>query len=545
MSWIAAASELSTDQVHFFPIPGNTPNSIAGALIIAENPVNLISSRFPRVHSLDGALFLMEHSQLSPLLSPEALRDCFKGAPHFFHPSYGLIALEELRDWSSFMSLNITQERITKPSKGLDGTDTLGNYFVREIEPEEVLKTLIKKSVPNPGGTLESKRLSVLEKVKLYALRLLVGKKRSKKKAKKSNKLDASKETVAPKAVNSAKKSWWKRKEEGMINELEDLEERNKKELEKLMDLLDKDPDHALKYALPIDRSGYSRGPEVGFTMVNRWSLRGNFGSGGSSGSVSLKDDQTNLLRQKYSSMADAYIQSEDWEKASFVYLELLSDPNRAANVLEKGKKYEAAAAIFLSRCKNSIRAADCYEKGKFYNRAIDLQQELDNQMKVGDLYTKMGDTARAEIAYTKEIAKMTSSNRFFEAGNVACNQLTDMDQAREHYKEGWKKGALSNKCLDAFLDTFALKEKRREIAALHQEELKYNKAQVFIDVLIEQGKKEQALKHEIEIVVFETIARVSKENPRIVESLKEVNTGELVSKDILRFRQSIKGRKL
>lgn len=541
MDWIAAASLMEFEQVRFYPVPGTKANTVSGILMLSSKVNSEQLSRYTKIYCASASFYLPLGSQLSPRLSEKVILERFGSTPHFFHPVYGLIELKELTDWSTFLDINPIEIASSKPEPGPESPTKLGAYYIREVDPEESLKSLIAKSVPN-RKSLDSKPLSSWEKVKLRAYRSLLRKKGNKDTS------DSAEEANAAPAKDGAeaqdvvgKKSWWKRRKERMHQDFENLEDRSKKELDKLMDLLKKNPDEALMYALPIDRSAHSRGPEVAFTMQRRWGA--GFGSGsGSSGSVNISDRRTDDLRQQYRSMAANYTQEEKWEKASFVYMELLSDPTSAANVLKQGKKYEAAAAIYLSKCKLKERAAECYEMGNFHSRAIDLYEELNRQEKVGDLYMKMGNESKARAAYSKEIDGMTKSNRFYDAGHLSADKLNDIELARTYYMQGWNEGHRTNDCLNEFLDTFESERKKEAMLGLHREGPEGRKAHNFLEVLKKQSDKDAELRPDIEQIMYETIARNVKSDRQIIDKLQIFNKSQLVSKDVLRFKN---GRRL
>lgn len=550
MSWIETASQLGLKSVKFFPVPGNEANSISGAILISSEINEEQSTANANVYNVGGSFYLLSSSQLSPKLSESAIVERFGNTPHFFHPVYGLIELQEIKDWSSFIDLKRKDVSIVQPELGPHFPNRLGEYFIREIEPEEVLKSLMEKSVPD-RKSMDSKPLNPLEKLKLWTYGFILGK--NKENGKGNSEGEGSSNLASDEIGDAAipkKKSWWQKKKEGMNTEFENLEERNNKELDKLMDMLKKNPDEALKYALPIDRSVATRGPEVGYTMQNRLKGGSLFGSGfgfgngnggGSGGSVNIGESKTDILRRQYLDMAHKYTQDEDWEKASFVYMELLSDPHSAANVLKQGKKYEAAAAIYLSKCKLKMDAAECYEMGRFYGRSIDLYEELERQEKVGDLYTKMGNTPKAKIAYGKELTKLTDSNRYFDAGKISKNKLLDTGLARVYYMKGWERGSRPNDCLDEYLDTYNFNGKRGRINDLHEEKLDGKNAHRFLEVLKLQLDKNADLQNDIEVVAYETIARNSSRDKTIVSLLDSFNKSKLVSKDVMRYKH---GRK-
>ncbi len=533
MSWVEAASALEGRSVRFFPIPGLKANSVVGALLIASDVNENIHPQYTEVYNAGAQVYVPIHSKISPTMNDQVLQQRFGSNPHFFHPVYGLIELKELTNWSEYLHVNKKNIDVQKPQEAPNFPSRLRNYYIREVPPEEVLKNLIEKSVPN-RSSMDEKPLTGLEKLKLRAYRTILGKKSGKKGDGDEKQASVGEGSEA----NVEKKSWWKRRKQEMRKELDNLEERNKKELDRLMNMLKNDPDEALKYALPIDRSGHSRGPEVGFRMQRRSWGTGSFGGGGASGgNVSLEESQTERLRRQYREMAKNYEENENWEKASFVHLELLSDPYSAAGVLRRGKKYEAAAAIYLSKCQQKEQAAECYELGNFLGRAIDLNEELDRQEKVGDLYTKMGNEEKALTAYQKQVDKYIVGGSYFHAGELSKGKMKDSLQARNHYFKGWEENMRPNECLNAYLDTYAKSGKAEQIQELHNEQMLGQKAHQFLDVLDAQQSKNQELQEQIHLIAHETIARNAKKDTSIVNLLKRFRSGELVKKDVLRFK--------
>lgn len=528
-AWMEAASALGTDTVRFYPIPGMTANSVVGALLIASEIPKESSTSYPTVYRVGAEMFALSMSNISPKMDDAALTKRLGATPHFFHPVYGLMELTEFTYWSNYLRLNQREIDVRTPATAPNVPDRLSNYYIREVPPEEVLKSLIERSVPS-RSTFDDKPLSSWEKFKLKTYRAVLGKG--------GNDESSGAEGIEGAAAqSSSKKSWWKRKKEGMHQDMENLEERNKKELDKLMNLLKKDPDEALKYALPIDRSGNSRGPEVGFRMQRRSWGSGTFGTTGGGGNVSLAESETDILRRKYREIAAKYEEDQNWEKASFVHLELLSDPYSAANVLRKGKKYEAAAAIYLSKCKQTEQAAECYELGNFFGRAIDLNEELDRQEKVGDLYVKMGDKKKANVAYQKEVDKLITAGSYFNAGELSKGKMEDTEQARTHFLQGWETGRRPDECLNEYLNSHELNQKRDEIQAFHSQGLAGSKAHLFLDVLRNQQDQNIELKEDIHLIAHETIARNAKKDASIVNLLKLFRSGELVQKDAMRYK--------
>ena len=123
-------------------------------------------------------------------------------------------------------------------------------------------------------------------------------------------------------------------------------------------------------------------------TALGRPSAGRRFGGGG----VLLEESLFDRLRRKYEALANEYKEQGEFKKASNIYLKLLQNPYQAATVLEEGKLYNEAAVLYFAKLSNKAKAAECYENGKNYKKAIELQKELNNREKIGDLYMMIND---------------------------------------------------------------------------------------------------------------------------------------------------------
>lgn len=535
--WMNAAKYFKrSSNLKIFAIPGLAANTVCGALILGELDGAKIPDNLTTVYSIGDFLFLTENTSTSPKLDAVSVQVRFK-TPHFYHPTFGLMELHQINDWSAYVKLKPKEIAVEKPHLGIEIIDNIRNYYIREVNPEDVIENLIKSSVPERSKAPD-KPLTSFEKVKLKALKRLL---KNHKKDGDSINADGGNggDGASSAPVSMKKKSWWSRKKDELQEQYEDLEERNKRELDKLMDMLNKDPDLALKYAIPIDRSGAPRGSEGAFSMQQRWSggrsLARNTGSGGY---VNFKDDQRDLLRTKYQHMALIYERDENWEKSAFVHLELLSDPRSAAMVLEKGKLYEAAAAIHLSKLNDKSSAARCYESGKLYRKAIDLYEELNQQEKVGDLYSTMGQNDEAKVAYMKELASQKNAYNFLAAARISNEKLNDLPEARTLWRKGWDTSRTADECLENLLDSYATKQRKKEVLKLHDEKYEGRRVRSFLDVLFKQAKKDKKLEPELEKVVYESVARNASQDPNIADYIKQHSKNPLVTKDVFRFKR-------
>lgn len=532
VEWVKCAGEFDDAHgVRIFPIPGNAANTVIGALLTGTwNPnKEVMSAR--AVYEYHSQLFLPHQFTLAPFMDQEEVHSRFSGKPHFFHPVFGLIELSEIHDWRPFLKIKPSKSTVQQPIEGVSTRKHLQNYLLREVDPEASIQKMLENAVPERSN-LEDKPLSNWEKLKLAMLRPFF---------KKENTKERQAETSEEQEKTATKKSWLNRFRRQMKENYEDLEERNKRELDKLMDMFEKDPDAALRYAIPIDQNGTSRGGEAAsFKLTRRYDRSGNRYSSGArtGGSVVFQDDDVDSLRSKYEKAASNYEKEGNWERAAFVYMELLSDPLRAANMLEKGGQYEYAASIFLKKCKNKHRAAECYHEGKFYTTAAEIFHEIESYEREGDSWAKSGDREKADNAFNQEIGKKEKQNDFLGAARISREKMDNSKRSQEFLMTGWKKKITPEECLNKYMGELETKDKQKEIERLHGENYQGKDAYRFLNVVMKQKEEAPEISPAVEKVVHETVSRNGKKDPNIVSYLKQLNPSEYLLKDIMRFKR-------
>lgn len=326
-----------------------------------------------------------------------------------------------------------------------------------------------------------------------------------------------------------------------MKEDFEDLEARNQKEIEKLLDLLKKNPSEALKYAIPLDESGVMRGKEQrSFNLSKVWNdfSLNNVSINSGSGVVTIGDHGT-LLRNQYYATAQELMQQKDFQKAAFVYLKLLKDNHSAASALEQGEHYLEAASIYLKHCQNKSKAAECYEKGNSFVEAIDLYKQLNSHEKVGDLYSKLGKKEEARIFYDKVIQEYKTESKYVKAANVYLEKLNELDTFKTLLLEGWHTNKDSFSCLKTYIESIPeSKDRISEIQQLYSEGLSDQKSTLFLQLVKQQFMQKSEHKDELKEIAYEIIAQQLPTNPSIVGELKDFNKADKeLAKDTIRFK--------
>lgn len=235
--------------------------------------------------------------------------------------------------------------------------------------------------------------------------------------------------------------------------QLNDLEKKRNDELNRLLNLFDKDPNEALKYALPLNNPYFNRGEAPPSSALGRRSTDFNLSNLGGGGRVDNWDagEHFYTLQDRYRKAAEAAIARGDYKKAAYVYANLLGDFQSAAQVLEKGKCYREAAALYKEHLKNIPAAASCLERGGLITQAIELYDELKSYEKVGDLYEKIEQPAKAKRYYEASIDTHAERADFMEVARIESDKLKENDRSMATLLRGWLDSNQSEKCLEHY----------------------------------------------------------------------------------------------
>jgi tetratricopeptide (TPR) repeat protein len=331
-----------------------------------------------------------------------------------------------------------------------------------------------------------------------------------------------------------------------MLRDYKDLEERNQKELDRLMKMLEKDPLNALKYAIPLDESGTNRGrsydSEGEFKLSRIWSDFSLFGSssssGGGGGNINLGDNAYNRLQEQYNKTAEQLIKQGEHQKAAFVYLKLLKNPYRAAEVLREGKRYQEAASIYLKYQKDELQAAACYEEGRYYKEAIPFYIKHNKHEKAGDLYQLLGEREEALGQYAKVTQELEHKGQYLEAAKIYRDKMQQPDRARSALLLGWKTKNHPVECLTRYLQPLDDQTAWQEAQRIYHEDVSEQNRQQFYQVLKNESPRRVETQEEIREMSYQIISVESKRDPSFIHELKYLNPKDKqLVKDTIRFK--------
>jgi hypothetical protein len=534
--------KLNLKELQVYPIPNTIPNTIWGCLIITTDKINTHQvGKNELCQMVSPNLYIPERASLSPAITAIEINQLFSSAKHIIHPEFGLVELtEELNFETLLCKPELKSYFVLKPKNSVFIPKKIKSFQIKPVTPEEILKNLEENVFPKKEK-MKDKSLNIFEKGKLAFYKMLFTKT---KKATNSNDSENNKTQIGSAIESfinliSKKESNWQEK---LQRDFENLEERNKKQVDKLLDLLKNNPEEALKYAIPLDDTGTTRGGnKTQFELSKRWydlSLFGNLSSSFGNGSVDL-GDHFHELKNQYNLSAQELIKQNEHHKAAFIYMKLLKNNLMAAQTLENGNYFWEAATIYLKSAGNKKKAAECYEKGKMTHEAIELYKELSENEKVGDLYLTIQKRKEANIYFEKVIDHYKLKNQYVKASLIYKNKMNNELGGQALLLAGWRGNADAINCLNNYFSNFKdIKLLKNEINSIYKNDLTQQNSESFLQVIQHEYDKKNELSDMIKEMAYEIIAAQIPTNPSIVSEMKGFNKNdkELV-KDALRFR--------
>ncbi len=531
-SWARAmqALGLTPEQHPLYVLPGTTANSDWGCLIAVrkeELPKEIGSYAYCQL--VDDLLFIPTYTDLFPEIIAGELKRALLNTPHLLHPEIGLVKLDTPVNWADCLSVGAPQKKLIFPSPNpMSIPNRVRSFRIEALSPEELLNRL-DQQIGSDEDLPEHRPLNMMEKAKLKLLQQFFSDDaRGENGERPAEKLDAIR-----KMFGGVDDDWLERLEK----EYNDLEERNKKEVERLLDMLKKDPKKGLQYAIPLDDKGTGRGFSGGFggfTLSKRW---GNFSLGrqggggfGGGGGVDLGNDFYRI-REQYMKTAEELIRNGDFREAAFVYLKLLKNYRLAAETLERGGLYTEAASIYLKHLDDKRMAANCYEKANNLMEAIDLYKELKMFEKAGDLFLQLDNKEAAFLHYEMVVENYLGNFQYLKAGSLVKYKMDDLLRARDLFHQGWIENVDIYNCLNNYFNTFKEAEDFRLAlrAIVKNENLTKKQYEVLVTALqVEFTKREESVASEIRDIAYAIISKQAKVNPQLIQNLRAFNPNDL-----------------
>jgi tetratricopeptide (TPR) repeat protein len=471
-AWIAAMAGWNTPMgaLRLYIVPKSSRDlSPAGALVIGRGlPPGAESPACLPYGCLAGKLYLPAQSEIQPAATDEEFRRLLPGHLYVLHPSTGLVGFEQadaLGPHQLIAPPAPADEQWNRAVPGVGGAARLRSVTVPPVgSPGDLLEQgredIANDSpddipeLPNdPAGSMAGRAAgkALLGMFKFFgAIGNALGGKGGPPRA---DEAGAKGGSISPGDKRpGALGNWLNRKMTALSQRL--LAARFK-EIARLMQLMETDPDQGLRYALPLAGLGHRGLAAPGARLAPR-STRFELGmlSGGRAADLwDMPYEYQARLTQQYRQTANREMELGRFRRAAYVYAVLLGDYHSAANALRQGRHFREAAALYKDHLKNPTEAARCLEQGGLLPEAIALYEEQERFEKAGDLYTVLHQGAEAEAAYRRAVAQACQAGRRIDAAGILERKIRAIDEAVEVLAAGWPLGPQAAQCLQARLE--------------------------------------------------------------------------------------------
>ena len=240
-------------------------------------------------------------------------------------------------------------------------------------------------------------------------------------------------------------------------------------ELQRLLSMLDKDPDKGLRYALPFGGDSAHRGIAPPSNRLGQHGIDyGGFGRGG--GAADYWDMPPQIaaeLLRRYRELAMREIRLGRFRRAAYIYANLLGDYQSAAQVLADGGFHREAAEVYRKKLQQPRKAADCLFRAGLWPEAVAIYEELKDWVQVAEIYEKLDEKEDAEIAWRNAATDFESQRDYIRAADVYEKRLHDHSTAASVLHHGWQHSATSKDCLTQLFQLFARTENHTSTVGL------------------------------------------------------------------------------
>ncbi|MES2924609.1 MAG: hypothetical protein V4819_23855 [Verrucomicrobiota bacterium] len=433
--------------VAIYPVAASAADPRAvGVLLVPRQGV----PRFrPRVVSL-GEVMPGVHAPLDAVLSAGLLaneRDFFfPYQVHLFHPAIGLIGFDPKNELSPAKLLEIPRERGSRWNLAIPVarfTPSLKSILVEEPpDPGEMLASAAQEIGDQSGKPMKGGD-GVLDKAAMLGMGLaggtLMGAGWVLGGIGKAANLIGLQGTANPSLERLrewAEKNW------------QHLVDSRSREIDRLMELMERNPDEGLRYALPLAGIEQSRGKAAPSWKLGMRGTRFSHGHGG--GSIDgwdLANDARLKLERQYRDAAKREIAIGRHDRAAYIFGNLLGDWTSAAKCLADCGRHRDAVSIYLHKLHNRPAAARCLEEAGLLLQAAGMYAECKQFEKAGDLHTRLGNDVQARELWLAEVEAQRDP---IEKARILAQKLEDRVAALELLESTWQSGSRPEVALTA-----------------------------------------------------------------------------------------------
>jgi tetratricopeptide (TPR) repeat protein len=231
---------------------------------------------------------------------------------------------------------------------------------------------------------------------------------------------------------------------------LDRLEQARRSELNRLLEMLEKNPDQGLQYAIPLGQPAM-RGLAPPSGKLSPRDM--NFNLGRLRGAAPA--DPWNVpwqVRQRllaqYRTAANRELTLGRHRRAAYIFAELLGDFTAAAHALRAGGHYREAASLFRDPLRNHLAAAECLAEGGMLAEAVALYEEIKQWIRAGEVYEKLERKEDARRCYRMVVYELVCRHELLSAAGILEKKLAAPSEALQVLTDAWPADDPSGLCL-------------------------------------------------------------------------------------------------
>jgi len=253
-------------------------------------------------------------------------------------------------------------------------------------------------------------------------------------------------------APQSASRRTWVNGVEDWANRVLDssILKKRAEALNRLLNLLDRDPEAGLRKAIPFGGEEDHRGIGLpGSNLVDRdidFRLGGSGGRPGDYWDIPWEIQQQ--LLAKYRDLANRKFKLGRHRRAAYIFGNLLGDYYPAAQVLEEGAHYLEAASLHRDHLSQPLEAARCLERGGVYHQAIEIYEQHTWFEDAAKLHEKLDQHEEARDCWRKSVNQARKNQNYLHAAKLTREELDEPDEALAILHSGWDQSVQSQECL-------------------------------------------------------------------------------------------------
>lgn len=434
------------------PVPRSASHvAPRGVLIIpSSSDIHGVSARCLPYGLLGGRLYVPVAARLEPEVDERELQALLDPQyDYVWHPQAGLIAFsaEEMLSVSQLVAVGPSQPQAWSAAR--PGLAFPGRLLSLAIDAEPTVEQLLQQGREDIGDP--SKALDELP--------------RSDREPR-PGAWNAAKRQGARAAANVVKwltdgaasatggAAWlenWRRWAKERLGQLSaETEAARNREITRLIDLLDKDPDRGLQFALPLTGDAHRGIAPVGGRLGRRsvdLNLA-NLGGGRPADPWVLPTDRYLELQRRYYELATREQRLGRYRRAAYIWAELLGDFQAAAGALTAGGYWREAAVLYEKRLGQPLEAARCLERGGLWSEAIaSYDQQLQHE-KAGDLLAQLEQHDEARRRYEAALAVRRAAADVLGSARLLEEKLQSPHDALAELARGWPDSGQAVACL-------------------------------------------------------------------------------------------------